>query len=81
MLNPDETGLGEIATRGRNACMGYLWEEGKTAELIDAEGYILSGDLGRFDKDGFLFVSGKIVKPVTFKTHHNEFLEKADSSF
>jgi len=39
--------------------MGYLWEEGKTAELIDAEGYVLSGDLGRFDKDGFLFVSGR----------------------
>jgi len=31
--------------------MGYLWEEGKTAELIDAEGYVLSGDLGRFDKE------------------------------
>jgi len=59
VLNPDSTGLGEIATRGRNACMGYLWEEGKTAELIDAEGYVLSGDLGRFDKDGFLFVSGR----------------------
>merc|ERR1719210_2978168 len=59
VLNPDNTGLGEIATRGRNACMGYLWEEGKTAELIDAEGYVLSGDLGRYDKDGFLYVSGR----------------------
>ena len=39
--------------------MGYLWEEGKTAELIDAEGYVLSGDLGRFNKEGFLFVSGR----------------------
>merc|ERR1711983_663113 len=32
---------------------------GKTAELIDAEGYVLSGDLGRFNKEGFLFVSGR----------------------
>ena len=39
-----------VITRGRNACMGYLWEEGKTAELHDAQGYVLSGDLGRFDK-------------------------------
>ena len=59
VLNPDETGLGEIATRGRNACMGYLWEEGKTAELHDAEGYVLSGDLGRFDTDGFLYLTGR----------------------
>ena len=57
----DNTGLGEIATRGRNACMGYLWEEGKTAELIDAEGYVLSGDLGRFeDPNGAQQASVKI---------------------
>merc|ERR1719278_2220804 len=59
ILNPDSTGLGEIATRGRNACMGYLWDEKKTAELHDAQGYVLSGDLGRFNSDGFLFVSGR----------------------
>merc|ERR1712142_1247086 len=59
VLNPDNTGLGEIATRGRNSCMGYLWEEGKTAELIDAEGYVLSGDLGRFDEDKFLYIGGR----------------------
>jgi len=59
ILDPDETGLGEIATRGRNACMGYIWEEKKTQELFNAEGYVLSGDLGRYDKDGFLFVSGR----------------------
>ena len=28
---------------------------GKTAELIDAEGYVLSGDLGRFDKEYIVF--------------------------
>ena len=36
--NPDpDRGLGEIVTKGRNACMGYLWDEGKTAELIDGQ--------------------------------------------
>merc|ERR1719210_498188 len=58
VLNPDETGLGEIATRGRNACMGYIWDEKKTSELFNEAGYVLSGDLGRFN-DGFLFVSGR----------------------
>ena len=46
--NPDpDRGLGEIVTRGRNACMGYLWDEAKTAELIDPQGWVHSGDLGK----------------------------------
>jgi len=56
---PDEHGIGEICTRGRNCCIGYLWDEKKTAELIDAEGWVHSGDLGRFDEDGFLRVGGR----------------------
>jgi len=59
ILGPDDTGLGEIATRGRNCCMGYLWEEGKTAELINGQGYVLSGDLGRYDEDKFLYIGGR----------------------
>lgn len=57
--NMDEKGLGEICTRGRNACIGYLWDEAKTAELIDPEGWVHSGDLGYFDDEGFLVVSGR----------------------
>lgn len=60
LLDKDpEKGLGEIVTRGRNCCMGYLWDESKTAELIDPQGWVHSGDLGRFDEDGFLFIGGR----------------------
>eukprot|EP00088_Acartia_fossae_P049686 TRINITY_DN5492_c0_g1_i1.p1 TRINITY_DN5492_c0_g1~~TRINITY_DN5492_c0_g1_i1.p1 ORF type:complete len:720 (-),score=161.38 TRINITY_DN5492_c0_g1_i1:926-3085(-) len=56
---PDEHGIGEICTRGRNCCIGYLWDEQKTTELIDSEGWVHSGDLGTFDSDGFLKVGGR----------------------
>lgn len=60
IMNPDPaTGLGEICTRGRNCCMGYLWDEQKTKELIDEEGWVHSGDLGKFDDQGFLVVGGR----------------------
>jgi len=55
----DEKGLGEICTRGRNCCIGYLWDEAKTAELIDPEGWVHSGDLGFFDEQNFLVISGR----------------------
>jgi len=60
IMNPDpDRGLGEIVTRGRNCCMGYLWDEAKTKELIDTEGWVHSGDLGKFDEDGFLYIGGR----------------------
>ena len=40
--------------------MGYLWDEANTARLIDSEGWVHSGDLGRKDEDGFFFVTGRI---------------------
>ena len=40
--------------------MGYLWDEANTARLIDSEGWVHSGDLGREDEDGFLYVTGRI---------------------
>ena len=55
---------GEIVTRGRNCCMGYLWEEEKTAELVDSEGWVHSGDLGRKDDDGFFYITGRIKEII-----------------
>lgn len=40
--------------------MGYLNMEAKTKEAIDEDGWLHSGDLGKHDKDGFLFITGRI---------------------
>jgi len=60
ILDPDENGIGEIVTRGRNVFMGYLWDEKKTKEVVDEEGWVHSGDLGRVDDDGFFYVAGRM---------------------
>lgn len=59
---PEEEG--ELVTRGRNCCMGYLWDEEKTRELIDSQGWLHSGDLGRVDKDGFFYITGRIKEII-----------------
>jgi len=64
ILNPDSQGIGEIITRGRQICLGYLWNEEGTRELIDDEGWVHSGDLGRIDEDGFLYVCGRIKELI-----------------
>ena len=40
--------------------MGYLNMKEKTQEAIDDEGWLHSGDIGHLDKDGFLFITGRI---------------------
>lgn len=54
--NPNTEGVGEIVARTPTATSGYL---GDPTSITDSEGWILSGDLGRFDADGFLYVVGR----------------------
>ncbi|XP_063170458.1 long-chain-fatty-acid--CoA ligase ACSBG1 isoform X2 [Candoia aspera] len=60
IVNEDEHGNGEICFWGRTVFMGYLNMEDKTREVIDQDGWLHSGDLGKMDKDGFLYVTGRI---------------------
>ncbi|NXU52153.1 ACBG2 ligase, partial [Turnix velox] len=62
--NPDKDGVGEICFSGRHIFMGYLNMEDKTREAIDEEGWLHSGDVGKHDKDGFLFITGRIKELI-----------------
>ncbi|XP_041272696.1 long-chain-fatty-acid--CoA ligase ACSBG2 isoform X2 [Onychostruthus taczanowskii] len=61
---PDKDGIGEICFSGRHIFMGYLNMEDKTKEAIDEDGWLHSGDLGKHDKDGFLFITGRIKELI-----------------
>jgi long-chain acyl-CoA synthetase len=50
---------GEILLRGPNVTPGYWHNEAATADVLDPEGWLLSGDLGRLDDEGFLSVTGR----------------------
>lgn len=61
---PDEDGTGEVCFYGRHVFMGYLNQVEKTKEAIDEQGWLHSGDLGKKDKDGFLYITGRIKELI-----------------
>mmetsp|Transcript_87046 Transcript_87046/g.186566 ORF Transcript_87046/g.186566 Transcript_87046/m.186566 type:complete len:733 (+) Transcript_87046:53-2251(+) len=59
LVNTNDQGEGEIELWGRNVMLGYLNRDDKTNEAITHDGWLKTGDQGRMDKDGFVFLTGR----------------------
>lgn len=79
LYHPDSTGEGEIIIRGRSVMLGYFDNQQDTAAAI-RNGWLHTGDLGRFDQEGYLVISGRIkeiiVKPNGEKAMPNDIEER-----
>uniref|UniRef100_A0A8C2IPB3 Long-chain-fatty-acid--CoA ligase ACSBG1 n=1 Tax=Cyprinus carpio TaxID=7962 RepID=A0A8C2IPB3_CYPCA len=64
LVNIDADGIGEVCFWGRNVFMGFLNLEDKTKDALDEDGWLWSGDLGKVDEDGFLYITGRIKELI-----------------
>ncbi|MEZ5344473.1 MAG: AMP-binding protein [Pyrinomonadaceae bacterium] len=57
--SPDANGVGEVLARGQNIMLGYYKNEQATDEAIDEDRWLKTGDLGKLDDDGNLYIVGR----------------------
>ncbi|MET3933000.1 AMP-binding protein [Arthrobacter sp. OAP107] len=56
--------IGELCTRGYAVMQGYWNQPEKTAEAIDADGWMHTGDLARMDDEGYVVIEGRMKDMV-----------------
>ncbi len=81
ILDPDENGEGEIAYKGANVMLGYFGQPEATAEVMTEDGFFRTGDYGKVDRDGFLYITGRLKNLIIFSNGKNVYPEEIEAEF
>ncbi|MBN1940108.1 MAG: AMP-binding protein [Candidatus Aminicenantes bacterium] len=73
------TGVGEILVRGPMVMPGYYKDPEQTAEVLSAEGWFRTGDLGFLDADGYLYINGRSKNVIIGPSGENVYPEIIES--
>jgi long-chain acyl-CoA synthetase len=80
ILNPDSEGVGEVAARSKTVMSHYLDDPELTLETI-VDGWLLTGDLGRFDRHGHLQLFGRKKNMIVTEGGKNIYPEDIEIVF
>lgn len=78
--NPDSSGVGEVCIMGPNITPGYYKNEPATRELL-RDGWLYSGDLGRLDRDGNLYITGRLKEVIVLPSGKNIYPEDVENLY
>jgi len=80
LKDPDPvTGEGEVWARGSNIMKGYYKNPEKTKEVLTDDGWLRTGDLAVTDKDGYLFIKGRLKTVIVGSSGENIYPEEIES--
>lgn len=73
------TGEGEVQARGANVMKGYYKQPDLTKDVFSDDGWFRTGDLGKFDRSGFLYIKGRIKNMIVGASGENIYPEEIES--
>ena len=71
---------GELLVKGDNVMKGYYNKPDLTAEVIDSDGWLHTGDIAKIDKDGFIFITGRIKSMIVLNGGKKVFPEDIEAA-
>jgi long-chain acyl-CoA synthetase len=78
-VGPD--GIGEIAVKSPSVMLGYFENEEATKEVINKDGFLLTGDLGCRDEDGYIYIKGRKKNLIVGSGGKNIYPEEIETHF
>jgi long-chain acyl-CoA synthetase len=75
----DSVQEGEIQARGPNIMLGYYRNPEATAEVFTHDGWFKTGDLGSFDKNGYLYIKGRAKSVIVGPSGENIYPEEIEA--
>ena len=76
--SPNENGEGEICVKGVSVMQGYYKDKEATEAAFDADGYFRTGDYGRFDNKGRLYITGRLKNLIILSNGKNVYPEEIE---
>lgn len=81
IFSPDASGVGEVLFKGKTVFTGYYDNEEQTKGAFDEDGWFHTGDLGRTDRDGFLYISGRIKDVIVLDSGKNAYPDEIEDYY
>lgn len=76
ILDPDDSGMGELIVRGPNVMLGYYEDPDATSDTLIDGGWLRTGDLATIDEKGFIRITGRAKSMIVFTNGKKAFPEE-----
>ena len=80
IADPDERGVGEVIAKGPNVMLGYYRNDDATGQVL-RQGWLHTGDLGRIDEDGHLYIVGRKKEMILGASGENVYPDELEEVY